>query len=461
MKIFELLKNMGILAFGGICTKAISFFLLPLYTALISAEEYGTIDVMSTVATLLAVVVSFQLYGAIFKFVTVERKNLSEIKIIFTNIWTFSFIVCLLYSVLCWLIFTYLDFVGKWYILSAVVITIFFNTTTCSSRGLGHNTLYSCANFVSALVTITLNMLFLLVFKWPALTILYAGVIGFFGGGLICVVADKLWRYYDISLLDINKIKNYLQYSIPLIPHEIAWFAMHSADRLIITIFLGVGATGLLAVASKFSLAYSTLFNFFYSSWVEQCFLHYETKNGKKCIEGLIPNFCLVFAYFTLILMLICMYIYPIVINEAYSEAYTLIPWYLIAVLLAIIVGLLHPIYLVHNETKIVMYSTLIAGGINVFVNILTVNYLGVLSAPVAAIFGYGSVGLWRLWDIHKRYLHIEFVYKDIWVLLCLLAVIMWIYYGHGYGYLGICATVMVVLSMMWSFRKYFHKLLS
>ena len=41
MRILELLRNMGILAIGGICTKAINFMLLPLYTSLISAEEYG------------------------------------------------------------------------------------------------------------------------------------------------------------------------------------------------------------------------------------------------------------------------------------------------------------------------------------------------------------------------------------------------------------------------------------
>ena len=86
MKVIDLIKNMGVLALGGICTKAISFLLLPLYTALISAEEYGTIDLLSTIATLLTAIVSFQMYEAIFKFVTIQRENLSEIKIIFTNI---------------------------------------------------------------------------------------------------------------------------------------------------------------------------------------------------------------------------------------------------------------------------------------------------------------------------------------------------------------------------------------
>lgn len=150
--------------------------------------------------------------------------------------------------------------------------------------------MYSIANFISALVSIALNLLFLLILKWPAITILYAGIIGSVLGGLSCVVADKLWRYYDSSLLDISKIKMYLQYSFPLIPNEIAWWAIHASDRLVIAAFLGVYYTGLLAVASKFALAYSTIFSFFYASWVEQCFLHYNTEKGRKHIEALIAS---------------------------------------------------------------------------------------------------------------------------------------------------------------------------
>lgn len=40
----RLLKNTGIIAIGNLSTKLISFLLLPLYTAILSASEYGTVD---------------------------------------------------------------------------------------------------------------------------------------------------------------------------------------------------------------------------------------------------------------------------------------------------------------------------------------------------------------------------------------------------------------------------------
>ena len=39
-----LVKNTFILTVGKICTQLITFFLLPLYTAILSTEEYGTVD---------------------------------------------------------------------------------------------------------------------------------------------------------------------------------------------------------------------------------------------------------------------------------------------------------------------------------------------------------------------------------------------------------------------------------
>ena len=40
----ELLKNTAIVSIGKICTQLITFFLLPVYTAVLSNEEYGVVD---------------------------------------------------------------------------------------------------------------------------------------------------------------------------------------------------------------------------------------------------------------------------------------------------------------------------------------------------------------------------------------------------------------------------------
>lgn len=438
MRIIELIKNVGILSVGGLCTKAISFFLIPLYTALISVEDYGTIDYLTTVSTLLIAIVSFQMHEAVFKFATIQRGNVDEVKVIFSNIWFVTICLSFIFSILYLSFIGIFDFIGKWYVIGAVISNIFLNVVAKSSRSLGHNVLYSSVNVISAAVIITLNLLFLVVFQLPALYILYSYIAGPVIGGMFCVFIDRLWKYFDIRLLSAVKIKEYIRYSYPLIPNEVAWWIIHASDRLVIVTFLGFYYAGILAVATKFSMAYLTVFSFFYAAWVEQCFLHYKTQSGKEYIERLIPKIFLVFSYFTVVMMVFCIYLYPIVINSSYAKGIILLPWYFIAVLFNVIVGLVSPIYLIHNETKIVMYSTIIAGAINIMVNLMSIGVLGVLSAPVSAVCGYGSVALWRWFDVKKRYLNLNIsILKIAEVsLLLLLAACLYLFDFNGYDYM-------------------------
>lgn len=48
---------------------------------------------------------------------------------------------------------------------------------------------------------------------------------------------------------------------MPLVPNELSWSVIHSSDRWIVSAVLTVAANGLIAVASKFSLMYTTFFS--------------------------------------------------------------------------------------------------------------------------------------------------------------------------------------------------------
>lgn len=51
-----LFKNTGIIAIGQISTKIVNFLLLPLYTALLTTQEYGLVDILSTYSALIVVI---------------------------------------------------------------------------------------------------------------------------------------------------------------------------------------------------------------------------------------------------------------------------------------------------------------------------------------------------------------------------------------------------------------------
>ena len=57
----ELGKNTLIITIGRISTQFITFLLLPLYTALLSTEEYGSVDLVTTIVQLLVPIVSIMI----------------------------------------------------------------------------------------------------------------------------------------------------------------------------------------------------------------------------------------------------------------------------------------------------------------------------------------------------------------------------------------------------------------
>ena len=70
----DLAKNTAIVSIGKICTQLITFFLLPVYTAVLSNEEYGVVDLLNTLTSLLLPIATLQIEQGIFRYLLDCRK---------------------------------------------------------------------------------------------------------------------------------------------------------------------------------------------------------------------------------------------------------------------------------------------------------------------------------------------------------------------------------------------------
>ena len=122
----NLVKNTMILAVGNIFTKLITFFLLPLYTAILSTEEYGIIDLLNTLVSLLLPIVTFQVEQAMFRRLIEIRNNEEEKKTVIST-GVFSVVIqCLIYLVLFFIVSSFIDnnykiFLTKWSITTCLI----------------------------------------------------------------------------------------------------------------------------------------------------------------------------------------------------------------------------------------------------------------------------------------------------------------------------------------------------
>lgn len=414
-----LFKNTGIIAIGQVSTKLINFLLLPLYTALLTKEQYGLVDLLSTYTSFIVVLISLQLNQSIFRFLVTSRESEKDKKeLISTVIFTIN-ITCILYSVIFICFQQFINVEYKWYLLIQVLVTIFLQTFSGIARGLGHNTYYAIGNFLSATITLIINVIVVVVFKMGVGAMLVAYIIGPLVGTIYLCIICNIIKYLSFSQIKKNNLKRMLEYSLPLIPNELSWSLIHSSDRMIISAFKSIAANGLIAVASKFSLIYTTFFSIFNISWTEQVVLHYNENGGIEYISSMFNKMVTFFGTLAIGIIAFMPLIFNSLVNEQFVDAYWLIPLYIIAVFFNVIIGMISAIYLVKNETKFIAMSTILAAFINIVVDLLLVSFIGVYAAPISSIVGYATISFWRIYDINKRHCKIMIKKRNI-LMLCI-----------------------------------------
>lgn len=426
-----LFKNTGIIAIGQMSTKVINFFLLPLYTALLSTEEYGVVDLLSTYCSVLIVIVGLQLSEALFRFLVTCRENKCRIEKFISTIIITIFGVFVAYACLFAVVYQWMDVEYKWYLLVYTIVAIGLQTVSGIARGLGDNADYAAGNFISAATSLILNVVFIALFRWRVEAMLVAYIIGPLVGILFLLIRTSVLKYVHIKSWNRNCLKMVLHYALPLIPNELSWSVIHASDRIVVSNFLSIAVNGLIAVAAKFSAIYTTLFSIFNTSWTEQVVLHYKDKGGPAYISHMFDQMVTFFGCVAIGIVSCMPFCFKLLVNEQFNNAYGLIPLYMIAVFFNAIIGLISAIYLVENETKQVAISTSVAAIINIGVDVLLINIIGVYAAPVSSIAGYATISLWRLYDVNKRHCKISMPTWKVVALVGLLCVSLVGFYSN------------------------------
>ena len=428
----NLFKNTGIIAIGQISTKIVNFLLLPLYTSLLTKEEYGLIDLISTYATLLAVFVGLQLGTAIFRFLIPNRDDDLKLRKLISTVTCAVILLCVIYIVGFVGVSPFIRISYKWFLLYLVLATVYLQVTSGIVRGIGNNSLYAFGNFLAATITLVMNVISIAVLHLGVEAMLLAYVVGPILGATVILIFSGCYKYIALKYFSFTELKKILKYAIPLVPNELSWTLIHSSDRMIVSAIISISANGLLAAASKFSYIYTTAFSIFNTSWTEQVVLHYKDEGGTEYISKMFDKMVTFFGSVGIGIITCMPVAYNILINSQYKDGYGLVFYYIIAVFFNAIIGLISAIYLVENETNQVAISTAVAAIINIIVDLALIKFIGVYAAPISSIFAYAIIGFWRLYDINRRHCSIKMKTRNVIVLLVMLMFSIFAYYQEN-----------------------------
>ena len=124
----ELAKNTLILKLGKICTQCISFFLLPLYTALLNPDEYGIVDLFNTYISLLLPLVNWSVDLGIFRYMIEYRENKDKQKALFSSVIFMNLVQSFIYGAFFLIVQRYITSPYKVFLAISVILNVFSST---------------------------------------------------------------------------------------------------------------------------------------------------------------------------------------------------------------------------------------------------------------------------------------------------------------------------------------------
>lgn len=427
----ELIKNTAIIFIGKFCTQFISFLLVPIYTNFLTTSDYGYIDLVQTYITLLVPILILRFDSAIFRFLIDERDNERGKEKIISNILIFLILQVILFSVLFLFFINFIEIKYAYAILINVLFMSISSIFLQMARGIGDNIGYSIASIIAGITTIILNIVFIIMMKFDGSSILVASGLANIICSIFLFTRNKIYKYIKLSFVDMDKFKEILKYSLPMIPDGLSWWIVNVSDRTIISFIINASANGIYAVSSKFSNILSSLFQVFNMSWQESASLHINDEDRDIFFTNTLNTVYKIFYSICILILVSIPVLFSFIIGNDFKSAYLYIPPLLLGNLYNAVANVIGGVYIANKDTKAVARTTMFAALINIIVNLIMIKKFGLYAASISTLLSYVILTIYRYFDV-KKYLQMKLNYKTILITTLIFVISTILYYTNN-----------------------------
>ena len=401
-----LVKNTLIFSMGNLGTKLITFFLVPLYTSALSTQEYGTVDLITTIVIIAVPIIFLNIGEAVMRFALDKDADSDGIMSIGCCVIAFSALpgVALAFAMHFYKPVSEYAF----YIFLYSVTMGCCQVLLCYLRGKEMLLEYSIGSILQTLCIAGLNIIFLLVLKKGINGYLTAYIISYAITVVYCIIVSDVLRIFKNFHINKKLAKEMIEYSVVLIPNSFMWWIMNSSDRIMVTSMISVAANGIYAISYKLPTLVTTLTSIFNQAWS-----YSAIKEEGSSDEDEYNN--KVFKILTCAVMLIGISVIAfsklflkIYVAESYYSAWQYIPFLAVGCVYLTLGTFMATSYTVHKDSFGYLFSGMFGAILNVTLNFVLIPKIGVYGAALATGISYIAVFVFRLFHTRK------YIYYDI-----------------------------------------------
>ena len=405
-----LFKNTIIFTIGNLASKLIAFFLIPLYTNVLTTKEYGTIDLVITICTIAVPILTLNIMEGIMRFNLDEKSNKNKITKIGILILGYGVVIGLILIPISQRFnqISHLSLLIYFYVIASASSQIFL----ADLRGKELLLQYSIGNVLNTFLIAVLNILFLLIFKLGLLGYLLAYAISNLVISIYAIAVGK--GYLAISEnMDIVKMREMLKYSIVLIPNSFMWWIMNSSDHIMVTSMIGVAANGIYAISYKLPTLISTFTGIFNQAWSYSAIKENGSTDEEKYNNSVLNHMISIVMLIGVAMMVIIKPFLKIYVQENYFEAWKYTPFLIIGCVYLTLGTFMSTSYTVHKDSKGYLISGSFGALINIILNFVLIPIIGVYGAAIATCLSYIFVFIFRVFHTRK-YIHYHVLTKEL-----------------------------------------------
>lgn len=422
-----LIKNVGILTISNFASKIMIFLLVPLYTSVLTTQEYGIYDLAYSAIQLLLPLFSINIVDAVMRF-SMEKTSheIEDVASIGIKYVVGSCLPIAIFLIICsktniysgingleWLLFVYYLF----YALNQYFIQL--------AKGMEKIKLLGAAGIISTIILLLGNILLLLVFNCGLKGFFIANILSQAIPVLFYIIRIKIWKY--IKVFHGNKPLQHemLKYSFPLIFTTISWWINNMSDKYMVAFLCGTSMSGILSVAYKIPSIFHSVQQIFIQAWQVSAIKEYGSDDTPEFYGEtfVVVNFIL--GIICSILILLSKFLASFLYAKDFYIAWKYVPFLLIAGLFNAASGCIGPILMAKRDSNGMAKSAIIGAVANIVLNFILIHFLGVQGATIATAISSAVI-----YFIRKNAAKNEIVVNDYWInltgwgILCCQAVI-------------------------------------
>jgi O-antigen/teichoic acid export membrane protein len=375
---------------GNIFIKGINFLALPLFSRLMTTEEFGIFNVFVSYEAILYILIGLAIHSSIrsanYKFKNKIDEYVSSVTLIYI-LMMFAFIA---------VVVIFGNFLSVWMAFRKCVLYFLIIYSFSSAILLLYNNRisleyaykkYLVISFVNSFGNVLISLL--LMFTIFSAQRDLGRILGC-TSILAFISIYILISFYRKASPKFNKDywKFAVKYSLPIVPHGISQVILSQFDRIMIRSLVNDSAVGIYSLAGNIRLVLVIITDSISNVWSTW---YYEKidKSELKEIQERAKQLCLLFMVFSIVLMAFSNEMILILGGENYVDGrYVVIPMIMDAFVMfvysIIVVSEYHA-----QKTTYIMFGTIVAAIVNLITNYIFIKKYGFVAAAYTTLFSY------------------------------------------------------------------------